>query len=591
MKHKPSVLLALTLTAASMTMLLPASAADAALLHAGFESGADGFTGRGGASVTQSTGSASAGSGFLSVSGRTESWNGAGITLDSSVIKPGESYSFSAMVSQSASPMGVHFKLTLEYSTGGGGNDNPGGGFPGMGDFPGFPGGGGGGQQSYAHIAEADAAAGMWTQLSNVSYEIPTGAQNMTLYIETDKGTDDFLIDEVIIMPKGSAPVIDNPPPTGLLEGDLNTDHKVDKKDVETMIGFLTGGSGSFSQYVSDLNKDGKVNAVDLTMLKQMILAPKPVETTTQAPPETQPVVTTVTTSGGQESGNHMNGKEYMAKVAATMTQNVPGNVKNGDQGKTTHFTYMSKKAGHNKGANVWLPPGYDASKKYNVMYMNHGVMGNEDSMLTGFSVREMASNLISSGEAEPFIIIFPQMYTDPTTEQPGFGFNMDVMDHYDDFVFDLTDSLMPYVEEHWSVYTGRDHTAVAGFSMGGRESLYLGLMHPELFGYVCASSPAPGIVPASDNFIPNHLGSYNLARTARLKPADLKFSGDQVPYLLMIAGGTSDNVVGTFPKEYHQIFDQNGVPNIWTEVPGGGHDGGVGTPLFYNFFKNVFKA
>ena len=581
MKKSLSALLALTLTAASMTVLVPASAADAALLHSGFESGVDGWTARGSATVSQSTASASSGSGCLSVTDRSETWAGAGISLDTTTFKPGQTYSFSAMVSQSASPMAEHFKLSLQYSTGSGGNE--GGMFPGM---------GGGGQQVYDCIAESDAASGMWTKLSNASYKIPADAQNLLLYVETEGSKVDFLLDEVMIMTEGSSSVENPPAPTGLLDGDLNTDKKVDKKDAEAMVEFLTTGSGSFSKNVADLNNDGNVDAVDLSILKGMILRPAPVVTTeVTVVTQDQPPVVTTTTESSQDTGEHMNGKDYMAKVAATMTQNVPSNVKMGDQGKTEHFTYMSKKAGHNKGANVWLPPGYDSSKKYNVLYMNHGVMGNEDSMLSGFSVREMASNMISSGEAEPFIIIFPQMYTDPTTEQPGFGFNMDVMDHYDDFVFDLTDSLMPYVQEHWSVYTGRDHTAVAGFSMGGRESLYLGLMHPELFGYVCASSPAPGIVPASDSFIPNHLGSYNLERTARLKPADLKFPEGQLPYLLMIAGGTSDNVVGTFPKEYHQIFDQNGVPNIWTEVPGGGHDGGVGTPLFYNFFRNMFKA
>jgi glucuronoarabinoxylan endo-1,4-beta-xylanase len=57
------------------------------------------------------------------------------------------------------------------------------------------------------------------------------------------------------------------------------------------------------------------------------------------------------------------------------------------------------------------------------------------------------------------------------------------------------------------------------------------------------------------------------------------------------LAGGTNDGTVGTFPKEYHELFAQNGTEHIWTEVPGGGHDGSVGTPLFYNFFRAVFKA
>ena len=75
------------------------------------------------------------------------------------------------------------------------------------------------------------------------------------------------------------------------------------------------------------------------------------------------------------------------------------------------------------------------------------------------------------------------------------------------------------------------------------------------------------------------------------MKESDFKFSSGNEPYLLMIGGGTNDMVVGTFPKQYHEIFDKNGTDNIWFEVAGAGHDASVGTPLFYNFMKNLFKA
>ncbi len=124
---------------------------------------------------------------------------------------------------------------------------------------------------------------------------------------------------------------------------------------------------------------------------------------------------------------------------------------------------------------------------------------------------------------------------------------------------------------------------------MGGRESLYIGISRPDLFGYVCASSPAPGIVPAQDFM--THSGSFLYGTNRRMTNSDFKIPDDKLPYLLMIAGGTNDSVVGTFPKEYHQLFTTNGTTHIWTEVPGGGHDGSVGIPLFYNFFRAVFKA
>ena len=248
-------------------------------------------------------------------------------------------------------------------------------------------------------------------------------------------------------------------------------------------------------------------------------------------------------------------------------------------QATTEKITYYSKKAQKNKPANVWLPPNYSKNKKYPVVYMNHGVMGSENDLLSGWSIREMASNLIEKGEVQPFIIVFTQMYTNPAADRPS-GINQDDMDRYDDFLYDLTESLMPYMAENYSAAEGRENTAIAGFSMGGRESLYIGMMACDKIGYVCASSPAPGIVPAQDMFL-NHRGSMTEA----------EFGFKTAPYLLMIGGGTNDSVVGTFPKQYSELYTKKGQDHIWFEVQGGGHDASVGTPLFYNFFKNLFKA
>ena len=65
----------------------------------------------------------------------------------------------------------------------------------------------------------------------------------------------------------------------------------------------------------------------------------------------------------------------------------------------------------------------------------------------------------------------------------------------------------------------------------------------------------------------------------------------DAQPYVLFIAGGTNDGVVGTFPQRYDSILTTNGQEHLWLEVPGGGHDGSVVQPMMYNFIKNVFKA
>ncbi|MBR6761581.1 MAG: hypothetical protein IKM30_06055 [Oscillospiraceae bacterium] len=129
---------------------------------------------------------------------------------------------------------------------------------------------------------------------------------------------------------------------------------------------------------------------------------------------------------------------------------------------------------------------------------------------------------------------------------------------------------------------TGRDYTAITGFSMGGRESLYIGVSRPDLFGYIGAACPAPGVTPGVDMFM-NHPGS--------MTESEFRISGPDYPYVLMIAGGTNDAVVGTFPEQYHNILTTNQTDHIWLSIPGGGHDGSCVVPLMYNFIKSVFKA
>lgn len=569
MKKTLSALLSVCIAASACTVF-PMSASGAELLNATFESGLDGWTARGNASVEVTSATAASGSKAAAVSNRSDSWNGIQYSLDS-ICTAGESYSFSAMVTQQATPAAVHFKLSLQYSTGGGGMF-------------------GGGQNTYASIAEKDSVSGTWIQLANDSYQIPADATNLVLYVETEDSKVDFFVDDIFVGSSGSTPSGPSQPeqPANGKRGDVNGDSSVNKKDVEQLRDYLLGKTSDINGKTADLDGNKTLNAADLSALKGLVMNP-PAETTVTTPEPKQE--TTTTAGGGQpSSGTHVSAKEYMSKMKNDLKTQVPGNVTKGDSGKLEKIQYFSKKANRNKPANVWTPPGYDSSKKYPVMFMNHGVMGNEDNMVSNWGVREMASNLIQSGEAVPFIIVFPQMYTDPSSASP-MGINMNVMDNYDTFVYDVRDSLYPYICEHYSVATGRENTAVAGFSMGGRESLYLGMMMPEMFGYVCASSPAPGIVPASDGFIANHLGSKKIDSEQRMTNSDFKFSDSDLPYILMIGGGTNDQVVGTFPKQYHELFDKNGTMNLWMEFPGAGHDAGVGTPLFYNFFRYVFKA
>lgn len=283
-----------------------------------------------------------------------------------------------------------------------------------------------------------------------------------------------------------------------------------------------------------------------------------------------------------------MDPKEYMEKFRNDIVTPAPSQVlskQNGvDYGKVENVVYTSKFAGRDKKAIVILPPGYSESEKYPVVYVNHGIFGSADNMLDpSLGVQIIAGNLMADGQAEKMIIVLTNMWTSKTSENPPMQFNDDVMKSYDDFLYDITESLIPFIESKYSCKTGRENRAISGFSMGGREGIYIGISKPDVFAYIGGACPAPGIVPAQDMFMV-HKGS--------MSEADFKIKDTaNLPYILFITGGDRDSVVGTFPNEYHQLFTKNGCDHAFQLVPGGDHGGISVQSHFYNFFRYIFKA
>ena len=519
MKKRLSVLTALLLTANSV---LTAQAAGTELLHCGFENGLSGWKGRGDASVEISSDAAAAGSASALVTGRAYEWNGISYALDSSSCPAGTRLSISAQVLQK-SGASVHFKMTMQYQSGG--------------------------SAVYDTFAEGDAVSGEWLTLSAENYTVGQGTDPV-LYLETKSDTCDFWLDEVTVTATGIAII----PSSRYKKGDADHSGTVDAADAAALCDYLLNKEASLFADTTDLDGDSVLTAKDLTLLKRIVM---------------QPV--------DPDEERH----EYMSKIRDQITPNVPSSVLSGAGGTMEHITYFSQKAGHDKGANVWLPPGYDKNEQYPVMYINHGYGGDEYAMTNGNGILEMATNMIKSGDAVPMIIVFTHQYTHPTRTKDSGNGSEDVP-YYDAFAEDLPGSLMPYIESHYPAKTGRENTAVAGFSMGGRESLYIGMMCKEKIGYIGGAAPAPGIFPTRDQFM-DHPGN--------MSKDEIRIDPPYQPYLLLIAGGTDDGMVGTYPKEYSDLFTAHGTENIYLSVPRGGHDSSTVTPLMYNFIRFAFKA
>ena len=260
--------------------------------------------------------------------------------------------------------------------------------------------------------------------------------------------------------------------------------------------------------------------------------------------------------------------------------------VPNNSYGEVKSYQYYSKTAGHNKKVRVLLPPNYDTNKKYPVLFVLHGIFGDENSMLDdSYGVKRMIANAISEGKTKDMIVIFPQMYTSPTGDQPGgFSFDQQTMRDYDKFEDDLLVDLLPWAKQQFSIAEGRRNAAITGFSLGGREALYIGTQHTDVFGFVGAACPAPGILPTQDQFMV-HEGTIKNAADFHLK------EGNPKPYILLISGGTNDGTVGVYPEGYHTTLEDNYVDHVWHSISGTGHDGSSVRPHLYNFMRHIFNV
>lgn len=245
--------------------------------------------------------------------------------------------------------------------------------------------------------------------------------------------------------------------------------------------------------------------------------------------------------------------------------------------GKVEAITYFSKTTGCDRKANVLLPANYNKEKKYPVIYFMHGIFGDENSMIfeEANKLDIIFGNLVAEGEVNEAIVVFPNMFAtgDPEIKP---GFSAEGTAPYDNFINDLSEDLIPYIEETYPVFTDREHRAIMGFSMGGRETIYIGLMRSDLFDAWAAIAPAPGLVPSEDAMM-KHDGQF----TDR---EQMRFKHEEISKLVMISCGDIDGVVRDFPKTYHEIFEEHSIEHMWFEIPGADHNSIAIRSGYYNF-------
>ncbi len=238
------------------------------------------------------------------------------------------------------------------------------------------------------------------------------------------------------------------------------------------------------------------------------------------------------------------------------------------ERGKLETVEYDSTTVGGKRKARVYTPPGYATGKKYPVLYLLHGIGGDENEWSRGGAPDVILDNLFADKRAVPMIVVLPNgrasnevTARDPIPKQsPAFAA----------FEKDLLTDLIPFVEKTYSVKAARESRALAGLSMGGGQALNFGLGNLDTFAWVGGFSSAPNTKPPAD-LIKDHTEAAKKLR------------------LLYVACGDKD-FLSKVSQGVHNMLDEKKVPHIYNVIPGGQHDFKVWKNDLYQFSQLVFR-
>ncbi len=173
----------------------------------------------------------------------------------------------------------------------------------------------------------------------------------------------------------------------------------------------------------------------------------------------------------------------------------IPGNtplvhsLQNVPHGKINYRYYKSATLQTTRQLLVYTPPGFDASgkTKYPVLYLIHGGSDTEETWTKVGRANFIADNLIAQGKAKPMIIVMPYGNVRPKPMP--------------DFTKDVVNDIIPFIESNYPVITNSNGRAVAGFSVGGGQTLNIGLTNTDKFAWICSYAPFTGTEEFNKNF------------------------------------------------------------------------------------------
>jgi enterochelin esterase-like enzyme len=268
--------------------------------------------------------------------------------------------------------------------------------------------------------------------------------------------------------------------------------------------------------------------------------------------------------------------------------------------GRVERVEYTSSVIGGKKPAMVYTPPGYSSAQKYPVLYLLHGIGGNETHWSGPGAAAAILDNLIADKQAVPMIVVMPHGRSSNEPETLSFGGRggrgapgaagprgaapegaaadagrgraaMAVeFQAYAAFERELLSDLIPFIESKYSVRADREHRGLAGLSMGGGQSLNFGIGNLDAFAWVGGFSSAPNTMP------PAQLVRDPAAARQKLK-------------LLWVACGDQDSLFNISEGVHNYLVEQK-VPHVWHVDIGGGHTFPVWKNNLYHLSTLLFR-
>jgi enterochelin esterase-like enzyme len=235
--------------------------------------------------------------------------------------------------------------------------------------------------------------------------------------------------------------------------------------------------------------------------------------------------------------------------------------------GKLTLAEYTSTTVGTTRRLNIYTPPGYTKDKKYPVLYLLHGIGGDETEWQRFATVDVLADNLIQAGKLRDVIIVMPNGRAQKNDKAEGNVFA--AASSFAVFEKDLLTDVIPFIEKTYSILPGRENRAIAGLSMGGGQTLNFGLGNADKFGAIGAFSSAP-----------NTLDGVKL-----IPDPDVT---RKLPLYIYISCVAKDNLL-PISRRTHVYLKDNKIPHLWN-VDSHAHDPTHWRNNLYWFLQGAFK-